>query len=239
MTERQETRRYTPPPGSIPTLDVPSLDGVSRLHLIGIGGAGMRNLAKLLLARGIAVSGSDLKDSKGLAELRVLGADVQVGHDPAHVRAPDPDAVVVSSAIGDRNVELVEARRRDTPVWARAQALAALTAGTHSIAVAGTHGKTTTTSMVAVVLEGAGLDPSFLIGGDLNESGSGARSGDGDLFVFEADESDGSFLLASHRIGIVTNVDVDHVDFYPRRARRDRGGVRGVHNAMRERDRVW
>ena len=215
MTERQETRRYTPPPGSIPTLDVPSLDGVSRLHLIGIGGAGMRNLAKLLLARGIAVSGSDLKDSKGLAELRVLGADVQVGHDPAHVRAPDPDAVVVSSAIGDRNVELVEARRRDTPVWARAQALAALTAGTHSIAVAGTHGKTTTTSMVAVVLEGAGLDPSFLIGGDLNESGSGARSGDGDLFVFEADESDGSFLLASHRIGIVTNVDVDHVDFYP------------------------
>ena len=136
MTERQETRRYTPPPGSIPTLDVPSLDGVSRLHLIGIGGAGMRNLAKLLLARGIAVSGSDLKDSKGLAELRDLGADVEVGHDPAHVRAPDPDAVVVSSAIGERNVELVEAGRRDIPVWARAQALAALTAGTHSIAVA-------------------------------------------------------------------------------------------------------
>jgi UDP-N-acetylmuramate--alanine ligase len=163
-----------------------------------------------LLPRGIAVSGSDLKDSKGLAELRVLGADVQVGHDPAHVRAPDPDAVVVSSAIGDRNVELVEARRRDTPVWARAQALAALTAGTHSIAVAGTHGKTTTTSMVAVVLEGAGLDPSFLIGGDLNESGSGARSGDGDLFVFEADESDGSFLLASigwHRDGGTSIVD--------------------------------
>jgi UDP-N-acetylmuramate--alanine ligase len=208
-------RRYTPPPGSIPTLDVPSLDGVSSLHLIGIGGAGMRNLAKLLLARGVAVSGSDLKDSKGLAELRDLGADVEVGHDPAHVRGPVPDAVVVSSAIGERNVELTEARRRDIPVWARAQALAALTAGTRSIAVAGTHGKTTTTSMVAVVLEGAGLDPSFLIGGDLNESGSGARSGDGDLFVFEADESDGSFLLASHRIGIVTNVEVDHVDFYP------------------------
>ena len=173
----------------------------------------MRNLAKLLLARGIAVSGSDLKDSKGLAELRDLGADVDVGHDPTHVR--DPDAVVVSSAIGDRNVELAEARRRGIPVWARAQALAALTAGKRSIAVAGTHGKTTTTSMVAIVLEGAGLDPSFLVGGDLNESGSGARSGAGDLFVFEADESDGSFLLASHRIGIVTNVDVDHVDFYP------------------------
>ena len=101
------------------------------------------------------------------------------------------------------------------PVWARAQALAALTAGKRAIAVAGTHGKTTTTSMVAVVLERAGLDPSFLIGGDMNESGSGARSGAGELFVFEADESDGSFLLAPHPIGIVTNVDVDHVDFYP------------------------
>ncbi|MGZ8640613.1 MAG: UDP-N-acetylmuramate--L-alanine ligase [Actinomycetota bacterium] len=207
--------RYSPPPGSIPTLDVPSLEGIARLHLIGIGGAGMRNLAKLLLARGIAVSGSDLKDSKGLADLRALGADVAVGHDPAHVGELDLDAVVVSSAIGERNVELAEARRRGVSVWARAQALAALTAGKRSIAVAGTHGKTTTTSMVAVVLERAGLDPSYLIGGDLNESGSGARSGAGELFVFEADESDGSFLLAPHQIGIVTNVDVDHVDFYP------------------------
>jgi UDP-N-acetylmuramate--alanine ligase len=207
--------RYTPPAGSIPTLDVPTLEGIDRLHLIGIGGAGMRNLAKLLLARGIAVSGSDLKDSKGLGELRDLGADVEVGHDPSRLSELHPDVVVVSSAIAERNVELMEAHRLGVPVWARAQALAALTAGKRSIAVAGTHGKTTTTSMVAVVLERAGLDPSFLVGGDLNESGSGARSGDGDLFVFEADESDGSFLLAPHRIGIVTNVDVDHVDFYP------------------------
>jgi UDP-N-acetylmuramate--alanine ligase len=207
--------RYVPPSGSIPTLDVPSLDGVARLHMIGIGGAGMRNLAKLLLARGITVSGSDLKDSKGLGELRELGADVAVGHDPTNIGHRDLDAVVVSSAIGDRNVELEAARRRGVPVWARAQALAALTAGKRAIAVAGTHGKTTTTSMVAVVLERAGLDPSFLIGGDMNESGSGARSGAGELFVFEADESDGSFLLAPHPIGIVTNVDVDHVDFYP------------------------
>ena len=207
--------RYTPPPGSIPTLDVPSLEGIARLHMIGIGGAGMRNLAKLLIARGIAVSGSDLKDSKGIVDLRALGADVAVGHDPAHVSDHDPDAVVVSSAIGERNVELAEARHRGVPVWARAQALAALTAGTRSIAVAGTHGKTTTTSMVAVVLERAGLDPSFLVGGDLNESGSGARWGAGELFVFESDESDGSFLLTPHPIGIVTNVDVDHVDFYP------------------------
>jgi UDP-N-acetylmuramate--alanine ligase len=219
--------RYSPPPGSIPTLDVPSLEGVARLHMIGIGGAGMRNLAKLLLARGVAVSGSDLKDSKGLGELRELGAGVSVGHDPANVGELDPDAVIVSSAIGQGNVELAEARRRGAPVWARAQALAALTAGKRSIAVAGTHGKTTTTSMVAVVLERAGLDPSFLVGGDLNESGSGARSGAGELFVFEADESDGSFLLAPHRIGIVTNVDVDHVDFYP-------GGLEEIESAFAE-----
>ena len=207
------TARYTPPPGSIPTLDVPSLERVGRLHLIGIGGAGMRNLAKLLLARGVAVSGSDLKDSKGLRELGQLGADVVVGHDPANLG--EPDAVVVSSAIAERNVELAEARRRGLVVWARAQVLASLATGTRSIAVGGTHGKTTTTSMVAVVLEHAGLDPSFVIGGDLNETGSGARSGQGDLFVFEADESDGSFLLSSPSIGVVTNVDVDHVDFYP------------------------
>jgi len=205
--------RYTPPPGSIPTLDVPSLAGIARLHLIGIGGAGMRNLAKLLLARGVAVSGSDLKDSKGLGELRSLGADVYVGHTAANVG--DPDVVVVSSAIAERNVELADARRRGLAVWARAQVLASLSSGMRSIAVGGTHGKTTTTSMVAVVLEHAGLDPSFVIGGDLNESGSGARSGSGDLFVFEADESDGSFLLSSPSLGIVTNVDVDHVDFYP------------------------
>ncbi len=211
MTERGAF--YVPPPGSIPTLVVPSLDGMRSVHLIGIGGAGMRNLAKLFLARGVAVRGSDLKDSKGLQELRELGAGVAVGHDPA--RLDEPDAVVVSSAIGERTGELAEARRRAIPVWARAQALAALAAGRRSIAVAGTHGKTTTTSMVAVVLEEAGLDPSFLIGGDLNESGSGARSGDGETFVFEADESDGSFLLVDPAIGIITNVEVDHVDFYP------------------------
>ena len=107
------------------------------------------------------------------------------------------------------------ARARGIEVWARQQALAALASSRRAIAIAGTHGKTTTTSMVAVVLERAGLDPSYLVGGDLNESGSGARSGDGDLFVFEADESDGSFLLASPSIGVITNVDVDHVDFYP------------------------
>ncbi|HEV8563569.1 MAG TPA: UDP-N-acetylmuramate--L-alanine ligase [Actinomycetota bacterium] len=204
---------YVPPPGSIPTLEVPDLAGVRRVHLIGIGGAGMRNLAKLLIARGILVTGSDLKDSKGLTELRKAGALVSVGHAAEHVG--EPDAVVISSAIDERNVELGEARARGLPVWARAQVLAASARGLRSIAVAGTHGKTTTTSMIAVILERAGSDPTFVIGGDLNEIGSGARAGGGELFVAEADESDGSFLLMRPEIGVVTNVEVDHVDFFP------------------------
>jgi UDP-N-acetylmuramate--alanine ligase len=204
---------YVPPPGSIPTLEVPDLSTVARVHMIGIGGAGMRNLAKLLLARGIAVSGSDLKDSKAMRELAIGGAQVWVGHDGA--RIGEPDAVVISSAIGERNTELAAARARGIRVWARAQVLASAGLGHRVIAVAGTHGKTTTTSMLAMILERADLDPTFVIGGDLNEIGSGARAGGGDLFVAEADESDGSFLLPRPEIGIVTNVEVDHVDFYP------------------------
>lgn len=207
------TSSFAPRPGTIPTLDVPDLTSVRRVHMIGIGGAGMRNLARLFLARGISVTGSDLKDSNGLAELRSGGAAVVVGHHGDHVG--DPDAVVVSSAIRESNPELAAARRRGIPVWARAQALAAAAAGHRAIAVAGTHGKTTTTSMIAHVLERAGLDPTYVIGGDPNETGSGARSGTGDLFVAEADESDGSFLLMRPAVGIVTNVEVDHVDFYP------------------------
>jgi UDP-N-acetylmuramate--alanine ligase len=206
-------KEYQPPAGSIPTLPVPSLDGVRAVHLVGIGGAGMRNLARLFLARGIEVSGSDLKDSEGLRALAAAGAVVRIGHDASAVG--DPDAVVVSSAIAPDNPEVVLARERGIAVWARQQAIAAFADAHRSIAVAGTTGKTTTTSMLATVLEHAGLDPSYLIGGDLNESGSGARAGDGDLFLFEADESDGSFLLADPAIGVVTNVEVDHVDFYP------------------------
>lgn len=204
---------YVPREGTIPTLDVPDLAGVRHVHMIGIGGAGMRNLAKLLLARGIRVSGSDLKESAGLGELQRAGASVWVGHDAR--RLGDPEAVVISSAIRTGNPELAEARRRGLVVWARAQALAASAADRRQIAVAGTHGKTTTTAMIALVLERAGLDPTYVIGGDPNESGSGAHAGSGDLFVTEADESDGSFLLGRPAVGIVTNVEVDHVDFYP------------------------
>jgi UDP-N-acetylmuramate--alanine ligase len=207
------TPLYRPRPGSIPTLGIPSLDDVRTVHLIGIGGAGMRNLARLFLAKGIRVSGSDLKDSEGLRELTTAGARVRVGHDADAF--DDPDAVVISSAIAEENPELAAARARGLAVWARQQAIAAFAGAHRSIAVAGTTGKTTTTSMIATVLERAGLDPTYLIGGDLNESGSGARAGHGDLFLFEADESDGSFLLTDPGIGVVTNVEVDHVDFYP------------------------
>ncbi|GIU96758.1 MAG: UDP-N-acetylmuramate--L-alanine ligase [Actinomycetota bacterium] len=204
---------YTPPPGSIPTLPIPTLEGVGSVHLVGIGGAGMRNLARLLLARGLRVRGSDLKDSAGLRDLEARGAEVYVGHDAG--RLGEPDALVISSAIPDRNPELRAALERGIPVWRRQQVVAALAAGRRAVAVAGTHGKTTTTSLVARALERTGVDPTYLIGGDLNESGSGARHGEGDVFVFEADESDGSFLLAEPEIGVVTNIEVDHVDFYP------------------------
>ncbi len=204
---------WTPPPGSIPTLAVPSLDGVRRVHLVGIGGAGMRNLAKLLVARGVSVSGSDMKDGAALEGLRAIGAKVHVGHDGANVG--DPDAVVISSAIPEANPELRAAEARGIAVWRRQQALAALVRDHRAVAIAGTHGKTTVTSMLATVLEDGGVDPTYLIGGDLNESGSGARHGRGDAFVFEADESDGSFLLIEPWCGVITNIEVDHVDFYP------------------------
>jgi UDP-N-acetylmuramate--alanine ligase len=205
-------RDYLPPPGSIPTLAVPDLSGLKMMHLIGIGGAGMSGIAGLLLARGVRVTGSDLKDSKALARLRAAGAEVAVGHRAANVGRAD--AVVISTAIPADNAERVEAERRGLPVYARAQVMAALMSERRGIAVAGTHGKTTTTSMIAVILERAGLDPTYLVGGDLNESGSNARSGSGDVFVAEADESDGSFLLLSPAVAVVTNVELDHLDFF-------------------------
>src|ERR671919_2593342 len=208
-----EVDGYSPPPGSIPTLPVPDLSGIRRVHLVGIGGAGMSGIARLLLARGVRVSGSDLKDGPALPALREEGASVHVGHDGALIDGVD--AVVVSTAIGPGNPEVEEARSRGIPVLARAQVLAALSREGRTVAVAGPHGKTTTTSTVAVILERAGLDPTYVIGGDLNESGSNARSGKGNLFVAEADESDGSFLLLSPDIAVVTNIEPDHLDFYP------------------------
>ncbi len=186
---------------------------LGRVHFVGIGGAGMSGIARILLARGVPVSGSDAKDSRTLAALRALGATVAVGHAADHVA--DADTVVVSTAIRERNPELVESRRRGLRVLARAAALAAVMTGRRGVAVAGTHGKTTTTSMLTVALQHCGADPSFAIGGDLNESGSNAHHGSGELFVAEADESDGSFLLLSPYAEIVTNVEPDHLDHYP------------------------
>jgi UDP-N-acetylmuramate--alanine ligase len=207
-------RFWSPPQGSIPTLPIPSIEGVRSVHLLGIGGAGMRNLARLFVARGLAVSGSDVKDSSYLTELGSLGVRIHVGHDPALLGSPD--VVVVSSAIRDDNPEVAAAARSGIPIWKRQQAIGALAAGHRTIAISGAHGKTTTTSLIAATLEAAGLDPTKLIGGDLNESGSGARHGTGDLFVFEADESDGSFLMIPPWAGVITNLDADHLDFYPR-----------------------
>jgi UDP-N-acetylmuramate--alanine ligase len=185
---------------------------LAAVHLVGIGGAGMSGIARVLLARGARVSGSDAKDSRTVAALRALGATVHVGHEGGNLG--DARTVVVSTAIRDDNAELVEAARRGLHVVARAEALAALLTGRRGVAVAGTHGKTTTTSMLTVAAQRCGVDPSFAIGGDLNEAGSNAHHGTGDLFIVEADESDGSFLAYHPHAAVVTNVEADHLDHY-------------------------
>ena len=192
-------------------IDVPA-EALGRVHFIGIGGAGMSGIARIMLARGVPVSGSDAKDSIALSALRALGATVHVGHLAAHVG--DVDTVVVSTAIREDNPELVEARRQGLSVVHRAEALASVMVGRRSVAIAGTHGKTTTTSLLTVALQRCGADPSFAIGGNLNESGANAHNGTGDVFVAEADESDGSFLLYSPVAAAVTNVEPDHLDHY-------------------------
>ncbi len=188
------------------------MTGLGRTHFVGIGGAGMSGLARILLARGEPVSGSDVKDSRELEALRVLGATVYLGQSPDQI--PSSGSVVVSQAVRASNVEVVEAHARGLPVLHRAEALAALMEGSRGVAVAGTHGKTTTTSMLTVALQRCGADPSFSIGGHLSDSGANAHQGSGTVFVAEADESDGSFLYYRPEVAIVTNVDPDHLDHY-------------------------
>jgi len=190
---------------------VSSVDAdLGRVHFVGIGGAGMSGIARIMLTRGMQVSGSDAKDSAVLTALRALGATVYIGHSAQHVAAAD--TVVVSNAIRPGNPELAAARAADLRVLPRAGALAWVMRGYRGVAVAGTAGKTTTTSMLTVAAQRCGADPSFAIGGELNESGSNAHHGSGELFVVEADESDGSFLLLSPYAAIVTNVEPDHLD---------------------------
>ena len=184
-------------------------DALDRPHFIGIGGAGMSGVAKVLVQRGARVAGSDSKDSPIVAALRELGATVHIGHAAGNV-APDATSVVISSAIRADNLELVTARERGIPVVHRSDALAALMDGHRAIAVAGTHGKTTTTSMLAVSLSTLGLAPSYVIGGDLDVPGSSAEHGGGEIFVAEADESDRSFHKYAPEVAIILNVELDH-----------------------------
>lgn len=182
---------------------------MERPHFIGIGGAGMSGIAKILAQRGAKVAGSDAKESPTAEALRALGATVHIGHAAGHL-ADDATCVVVSSAIRADNPELVRAGELSVPVVHRSDALASLMHGLRSIAVAGTHGKTTTTSMLAVALSELGLDPSYAIGGDLAGPGTNATHGEGDIFVAEADESDRSFHKYDPDVAIVLNAELDH-----------------------------
>ena len=195
-----------------PNLTVPAAEQLAPVHFIGIGGAGMSGIARIMLARGMSVSGSDAKDSVLITALRAEGATVHIGHDPAHVDGAR--TVVANSAIRGTNPELRAAHERGLVVLHRSQALASLATGRRVVAVAGTNGKTTTTSMLTVALQHYGADPSFSIGGELTESGTNAHHGTGDAFVLEADESDGTFVVYRPEIAIVTNVQPDHLDHY-------------------------
>jgi UDP-N-acetylmuramate--alanine ligase len=192
--------------------EVPAAEDLGRVHFVAIGGAGMSGVARIMLAKGVPVSGSDARESTLLHALAAEGAAVHVGHDAALV--DDADTVVISSAIRDSNVELRAARIKGIPVLHRAQALAATMAGTRRVAVAGANGKTTTTSLLTVALQACGVDPSFAVGGELAKHGTNAHLGNGDIFVVEADESDGSFLVYRPEVAIVTSVQPDHLDFY-------------------------
>jgi len=183
-----------------------------RLHFVGIGGIGMSGIAEILLNLGYAVSGSDLALSTVTRRLQQQGATVYQGHAAAHVQGAD--VVVISSAVKSDNVEVLTARAQHIPVIPRAEMLAELMRMKYGVAIAGTHGKTTTTSLVATILAYGGLDPTVLIGGRLNSLGSNAKLGQGEYLVAEADESDGSFLLLSPTISVVTTVDAEHLDFY-------------------------
>ena len=193
-------------------VDPVPLPELGRVHFTGIGGAGMSGIARIMIARGVAVSGSDSAASDLLTALAGEGADVHVGHAAAHIDGAD--TLVVSTAIREDNPELAEARRRGLRVIHRAAALASVMLGRQGIAVAGTHGKSTTTGMLATILRHCGASPGYVIGGILAETGLGAEDGDGKMFVAEADESDGSFLMLAPDLAIVTCVEADHLDNY-------------------------
>lgn len=201
---------------------------IRQIHLVGIGGAGMSGIAEVLLNQGYEISGSDMGDTAVVRRLRSLGARIHVGH--AAENLGDVQVLVRSTAIDDDNPELVEARRRNIAVIPRAEMLAELMRLRQGVAIAGTHGKTTTTSLTASIFDAAGLDPTVIIGGRLNAYGTNAHLGQGDYLIAEADESDGSFLCLLPIINVVTNVDDDHLDHYKTREAIDAAFVQFMNN---------
>ncbi|HIW01410.1 MAG TPA: UDP-N-acetylmuramate--L-alanine ligase [Candidatus Desulfovibrio intestinipullorum] len=201
---------------------------IKHIHMVGIGGAGMCGIAEVLLNMGYTVTGSDMADSPNVRRLRDMGCTVHIGHAAEHVGTEQ--VLVKSTAISDDNPEVVEARRLGIPVIPRAEMLAELMRLRQGIAIAGTHGKTTTTSLTASIFDTAGLDPTVIIGGRLNVYGTNAHLGHGDFFIAEADESDGSFLCLLPIINVVTNVDEDHLDYYGTRENLDANFVQFMNN---------
>ncbi|MEO5534790.1 MAG: UDP-N-acetylmuramate--L-alanine ligase [Pseudolysinimonas sp.] len=195
-----------------PDLELELPTELGKLHFVGIGGSGMSGIARLFLEAGHQVTGSDRSDSAAVQDLREAGAQIWIGHDAAHVA--DADTLVVTGALWQENPEYQEALRRGIPVLHRANALAWLVRGARLIAVAGAHGKTTSTGMVVTALRELAVDPSFVSGGVLAETGRSSGYGSGELWVIEADESDGSFLLYDPAVALITNLDTDHLDHY-------------------------
>src|SRR5512136_988082 len=185
---------------------------IQRIHFVGIGGIGMSGIAEVLLNLGYSISGSDLMESDTTQRLSSMGARIHYGHRESNLA--DADVVVTSTAVKTNNPEVLEAHRRGIPVIPRAEMLAELLKMKFSIAVSGSHGKTTTTSMISTVLAYGGLDPTMVIGGKLSSIGSNAKIGDGEIIVAEADESDRSFLKLSPTVAVITNIDLEHLDHY-------------------------
>lgn len=188
------------------------LDNLNRIHFVGIGGAGMSAIAKVLLAKGYAVSGSDIAKSETIHRLQQLGAKIIIGHDAANIDGAE--AIVVSTAIAGSNPEIAAAKAQGLPIYHRSEMVAALMDERRGIAVAGAHGKTTTTSMIALMLEKTDLDPTIIIGGDIDYLNGNAKLGAGEWLVAEADESDASFLKLNPEVAVVTNIENDHMDHY-------------------------
>ncbi|MEO9240766.1 MAG: UDP-N-acetylmuramate--L-alanine ligase [Jatrophihabitantaceae bacterium] len=201
---------------------MPAAADLGRVHIMGIAGSGMSALARIMLARGVPVTGCENKESATVAALRALGAGISIGHSLDHLA--EADTVVYTTAINPANFELVGARERGLRVIRRASALSAMITGSRTVAIAGTHGKTTTTSLLTVAAQAAGLDPSFAIGANLHATGTNGHAGRDPIFIVEADESDGSFLLLRPELAVITNVEADHLE--------NHGDLEGVFHAF-------